>query len=69
MVGINPLGKEIEDDPAIWAGVFVDRHSYRIKLRRALLRVKGNKNSEVRTGTSEFETLVGRLFQLIEILL
>ena len=69
MVGINPLGEEIEDDPAFRARVFVDWHSYRVKLRLRFPRVKGNKNSEVPTRTSEFETLLGRLFQLIEILL
>jgi hypothetical protein len=28
MVGINPLGQEIEDDSAFGAGVFVNRHNY-----------------------------------------
>ena len=55
MVGIDPFRQEVEDDPAFRAGVFVNRHSYRIKMRLRLPSVKGDKNSEIRTRISEFE--------------
>src|SRR5438874_4097316 len=70
MVRIYPLGEEIEDDPAFGAGVFVNRHSYRIKLRRALPRVKSRQ--KFRNPDSDFgigKLYCWRLLQSIEILL
>jgi len=57
MVGINPLGQEIEDDPTFRAGIFVNRHNYRIKMRVRLASVKEDKNSEIRVRISEFDIL------------
>src|SRR5260370_30677421 len=70
MIGINPLGEEIEDHPAFRAGVLVNWHSYRTKLRLLWPSVKGwqkfrNPDSDFGIRKLYFQPLL----QPIEILL